>query len=196
MYKSISSSAYPTDTALVEALFRREETALEEAGKRYGSLLKRMSSRFLTDPRDREEAESDALLKLWHAIPPHRPESLPAFLTTLMRRSAIDRQRHISRAGAIPPDCLAALDELAEILPDHRSTEDQVMARELGRSLSGFLEGLEGRRREIFLRRYYGSEKVKDMAKAMDLSSSTVEKELKALRLELKKKLESEGYTL
>ena len=70
------------------------------------------------------------------------------------------------------------------------------MARELARSINGFLEGLNARSREIFLRRYYGSEKVKEMAAAMALSTSTVEKELKALRLDLKKKLESEGKVI
>ena len=196
MTQSSLSHAYPTEPALIEGLFRREEAALEETKHRYSALMRRMAARFLTDPRDREEAESDALLRLWKAIPPHRPESLPAFLTTLLRRAAIDRQRHISRAGAIPADCLAALDELAELLPHHEGTEDQLMARELARSINGFLEGLNARSREIFLRRYYGSEKVKEMAAAMALSASTVEKELKALRLDLKKKLESEGYTV
>lgn len=196
MTQSSLSHAYPTETALIEGLYRREERALEETRDRYRGLMRRMAARFLTDPRDREETESDALLRLWKAIPPHRPESLPAFLTTLLRRAAIDRQRHISRAGAIPADCLAALDELAELLPHHEGTEDQLLARELGQSINGFLEGLNARSREIFLRRYYGAEKVKEMAAAMALSASTVEKELKALRQNLKKKLESEGYTV
>ena len=196
MSQTILNPAYPTEAALTEGLFRREEAALEAVQLQFSSLLNRFAARFLSDPRDREEAVSDALLRLWKAIPPHRPASLAAFLTTLMRRSAIDRQRHISRAGAVPEDCLAALDELAELLPHHQGTEDQLIARELGQSINGFLEGLDARSREIFLRRYYGSEKVKEMAAAMSVSTSTVEKDLKTLRMELKKKLESEGYTV
>ena len=144
--------------------------------------------------RDREEAESDALLRLWNAIPPHRPASLPAFLTTLMRRAAIDKQRKISRAGAIPSHCLTALDELAELAPAENSTEEAVIARELGSLINRFLGELPPRRREIFLRRYYGLESIAEIARAMAISSSTVEKELKSVRDALKKKMESEGF--
>lgn len=196
MSKTILTPAYPTEASLTEGLFQREEAALEAVQQRYGSLLQRFAARYLSDERDREEAVSDALLRLWKAIPPQRPASLPAFLTTLMRRAAIDRQRHISRAGAVPAECEAALEELAELLPDSRSTEEEVLARELGACINGFLEELPPRSREIFLRRYYGSEAVKGIASALDVSTSTVEKELKTLRQDLKKKLEREGYTL
>nr|MBQ6242411.1 sigma-70 family RNA polymerase sigma factor [Lachnospiraceae bacterium] len=188
--------AYATDEALTEGLFRREEAALEAVQARYGGLMKRLVSRFLGDARDREEAVSDTMLRLWQAIPPHRPASLPAFLTTLARRAAIDRQRHNNRAGAVPEGCLTALDELAELLPSDSGTEDELMAKELGRCLNAFLAEQPPRRREIFLRRYYGAEPVRDMAAAMGVSTSTIEKELKALRHSLKKKLESEGFAV
>ena len=187
---------YATDEALTEGLFRREEAALEAVQERYGGLMKRLVSRFLGDARDREEAVSDTMLRLWQAIPPHRPASLPAFLTTLARRAAIDRQRHNSRAGAVPGDCLTALDELAELLPSDSGTEDELMAKELGRCLNTFLAEQKPRRREIFLRRWYGAEAVREMAAAMGVSTSTIEKELKALRHSLKKKLESEGFAV
>ena len=194
MIHADSSTIYSSEEAILEGLFRRDEAALEAAQQRYGSLLKSFSGRFLSDARDREEAESDALLRLWNAIPPHRPASLPAFLTTLMRRAAIDKQRKISRAGAIPSHCLTALDELAELAPAENSTEEAVIARELGSLINRFLGELPPRRREIFLRRYYGLESIAEIARAMAISSSTVEKELKSVRDALKKKMESEGF--
>lgn len=190
--KTISPPAW--DEAIIEGLFRRDGAALEAAQQRYSPLLKRIISRFLKDERDREEALSDTLLRLWQAIPPHRPASLPAFLTTLSRRAAIDKQRSVSRAGAIPPDCVESLEELAELLPDRMDTEEQVLAGELAGSINRYLEELSPRRREIFLRRYYGAEPIRSMAAAMGLSLSTVEKELKLVRDDLKEKLEKEGY--
>lgn len=190
--KTISPPAW--DEAIIEGLFRRDGAALEAAQQRYSPLLRRIIARFLKDERDREEVLSDTLFRLWQAIPPHRPASLPAFLTTLSRRAAIDKQRSISRAGAIPADCVEALDELAELLPDRMDTEGQVLARELADIINSYLEALPPRRREIFLRRYYGAEPVRSMAAAMGLSLSTVEKELKLVRDDLKEKLEKEGY--
>lgn len=190
--KNISLPA--SDEAIIRGLFRRDDAALEAARQRYSPLLKRIIARFLKDERDREEALSDTLLRLWQAIPPHRPLSLPAFLTTLGRRAAIDKQRSISRAGAIPPDCVEALDELAELLPDRMDTEGQVLARELAGIINSCLEALPPRQREIFLRRYYGAEAVRNIAAAMGLSLSTVEKELKLVRQNFKEKLEKEGY--
>lgn len=187
---------YGTEEALTEGLLRHEEKALEAVRSRYGGMIRRLAGRFLKDERDREEVMSDTLLRLWQAVPPHRPASLPAFLTTLARRAAIDRQRHEQRAGAVPKDCLTSLDELAELVPSDSGTEDAVMAKELARCLDGFLAEQTPRGREIFLRRYYGAEPVKGVATAMNVSTSTVEKELKALRHALKKKLESEGFAV
>lgn len=187
---------YGTEEALTEGLFRHEEEALETVRSRYGGMIRRLAGRFLKDERDREEVMSDTLLRLWQAVPPHRPASLPAFLTTLARRAAIDRQRHEQRAGAVPGDCLTALDELAELLPSDSGTEEQFLAKELARCLDAFLTEQAPRSREIFLRRYYGAEPVRNVAEAMAVSTSTVEKELKALRHALKKKLESEGFTV
>lgn len=186
--------AEPNDDAIVARLFERDDTALDAVQSKYALLLSSFPARFLNDPRDREEAVNDALLRLWNSVPPDKPRSLGAYLTTLLRRSAIDRLRRMSRAKDCPAALTESLDELDEILPDRSSTEDAFLSRELGRSISAFLKELPARSREIFMRRYYGAGSVKEIASALGVSASTVEKELKKLRLQLKEKLEREGF--
>ena len=48
------------DREIVEKLFFRDDTALEELEKKYGSRLLKLAGRFLRSREDAEEAVSDA----------------------------------------------------------------------------------------------------------------------------------------
>lgn len=183
-----------SEEVLIRLFEERSEDALRLTEARYAPALRRFASRLLCDERDREEAVSDALLAAWQAIPPHRPRSLPAFLTMLTRRAAIRLLRQHSRRREVPRDRLLALEELEEVLPDRTETEDSLMAQELARSLEAFLTAQPARSREIFLSRYYDSLPVGEIAERLHLSRSTVEKELKKARGLLRDHLRKEGY--
>jgi len=184
------------DESLIRRLEARREEALEDIHRQYGPYMEHFSARFLGDARDREEAVSDTLLGLWQSIPPHKPRSLQAFMTTLLRRACIKRLRWQNREKEVPREHLAALEELEEVLPDSSDVEDELLAREISGILEDFLWAQEARRRRIFLLRYYESRPVAEVAALLSVSSSTVEKELKALRTALRERLEKEGYTV
>ena len=190
------TSGYIGDSAVIDKLFRRDENGLKEASKAYEKGLLHFSSRFLKDERDREEALSDTYLRLWNSIPPTRPHSLKAYLYTLTRRSCIDLLRKKAKEERVCADFSESLEELSEVLPDTKDTEDEVMARELGRAISAFLKKQDARDRRIFLKRYFEACPVKETAEELGVSTSTVEKALKRLRMSLKDYLESEGYGL
>lgn len=185
-----------SEAALLRLFEERKEEAIQETKARYGPFLEQFSARFLGDGRDREEAISDALLGLWNAIPPHKPLSLKAFLTTLIRRACVKRLRDQNRKKEVPREHLLALEELEEVLPDTGEVEDELLAQELSRTLEDFLWEQEPRRRKIFLLRYYESRPVAEVAELLSVSRSTVEKELKTLRTALRERLEKEGYAI
>lgn len=185
-----------SEAALLRLFEERKEEAIQETKACYGPFLEQFSARFLGDGRDREEAISDALLGLWNAIPPHKPLSLKAFLTTLIRRACVKRLRDQNRKKEVPREHLLALEELEEVLPDTGEVEDELLARELSRTLEDFLWEQEPRRQRIFLLRYYESRPVAEVAELLSVSMSTVEKELKALRTTLRERLEKEGYAI
>ncbi|MBO4872440.1 MAG: RNA polymerase sigma factor [Lachnospiraceae bacterium] len=186
----------PDDQELVQRFFSRDESVLEAVLQKHGSLLRRLAARFLSDSRDCEETVSDVLLAAWNAIPPQRPENLPAFLVTLTRRAAISRLRGLTRAKDVPAEHLLALEELEDVLPDRSGVEDALLAGELAASIEDFLRGLPPRRRTVFLFRYYASCSVDEISSRLFVSRSTVEKELQKARRDLKAKLEKEGYTV
>lgn len=185
-----------SEAALLRLFEERQEEAIQETKARYGPFLEQFSARFLGDGRDREEAISDALLGLWNAIPPHKPLSLKAFLTTLIRRACVKRLRDQNRKKEVPREHLLALEELEEVLPDTGEVEDELLAQELSRTLEDYLWEQEPRRRKIFLLRYYESRPVAEVAELLSVSRSTVEKELKTLRTTLRERLEKEGYAI
>lgn len=190
----IKTDTLPDDGGIVGLFEARDEEALRQTEKAHGALIRRVASRFLDDGRDCEEVVSDVLLAAWNAIPPHRPDSLPAFLVTLARRAAISRLRAENRAKDVPREHLLVLEELEEILPDSGSPEGEVIAKELAASISAFLKTQPARRRAVFLYRYYASCSVEEISRRLSLGRSTVEKDLKKTRDALKKQLEREGY--
>ncbi len=189
-----TGDVFPDDGGIVELFEKRDEEALRQTEKAHGALIRRTAARFLDDGRDCEEVVSDVLLAAWNAIPPHKPDSLPAFLVTLARRAAISRLRAETRAKDVPREHLLVLEELEEILPDRGSPEGEVIAKELAASISAFLKKQPARRRAVFLYRCYASCSVEEISRRLSLSRSTVEKDLKKTRDALKKQLEREGY--
>ena len=194
MHTEQKTSVILPEEALIRLFEERREEAITQTREAYGPWLGQFAARLLTDPRDREEALADTLLGAWQAIPPHKPLSLKAFLTTLLRRACIKRLREQSRGKEVPKEHLLALEELEEVLPDTSATEDALLARELSQSLENFLAGQPARRRHIFLLRYYDSCSIQEIAALLKVSRSTVDKELQTARQLLKETLRKEGY--
>lgn len=89
-----------------------------------------------------------------------------------------------------------ALDELAECIPDMRSTEEAVEAAELERMMNEFLRTLPERECNVFLRRYWYVEEYSEIAKRYGMKLNTVKTSLFRTRAKLREYLESEGVIL
>ena len=121
-------------------LNHRNEQALEETAKQYGALCRSVALDILGDAQDTEECLNDALFAVWNAIPPAQPENFRAYLLKLLRNIALDRYKAKQRNKRGNGQYAAALDELAEILPDTQSTEDAVEQRESNGKCNGAKE--------------------------------------------------------
>ena len=184
------------DEEILDLLFARDENALREIDGKYGRRLLTLAGRFLSDERNREEVLSDTYLKVWNTIPPHRPASLPAYLLTLMRRGAIDCFRKNSRQKALPPEGLAPLEELENVLADQSDPLRILSSQEIGQSINAYLRTVSDRQQYVFISRYYLSRPIDEISRLLGVSRSTVEKELAALRRGLREALRKEGYTV
>ena len=183
------------DEEINALFFDRDEKAIAEVDKKYGTYLKNIAADMTADRRDAEECVNDVYLAAWNSIPPNRPASLQAYLTVLLRHAALDVIKKSKRARRIPKKLYAPLDELADILSGD-DTESFFDERALSDIINGYVGSLSSRQRYIFMSRYYVNRSISEIAKKLDVSVSTVKKELSSIKSNLKEKLLKEGYKL
>lgn len=185
-----------SDEKIIELYWSRNEQAIEETDCKYGKYLFVIANNILHNVQDCEDSLSDTYLSAWNSIPPTRPTVLKAFLTTVMRRCAINRYHKRTRKSAVPSEMTVALCELEDFIADDDGIDEVIDAERLGTVISDFVRSLSERRRFIFMSRYYMAESIDSIARDLYLSRSTVNKELATIRSTLKEKLESEGYLI
>ena len=183
------------DRELVRRFRQRDETALGETDAKYGPVCRSLAENLLGSGEDGEECWNDALLRAWNAIPPEEPRSLRAYLLKLTRRLAIDRLRARTAEKRGGGAASLLLEELEECLPGPGSAENEVLARELGEKVNGFLRTLPRRERELFIRRCFYGESAALLAERFGMRENSVNVLLRRTRLKLREMLKKEGYT-
>ena len=184
------------DKKIIELFFARDEKAIEETDLKYKKYLLSVAYNIVHDRRDSEECLNDTYLGAWNAIPPAMPNVLKAFLTTIMRRTAINRYNSNLKKKNIPSEMTDSLSELESFIADDNAIDTEIDAERLGRTISDFIRSLSDRRQFIFMSRYYAADPIDTIARDLSLSRSMVNKELAAIRSALKEELESEGYLI
>ncbi len=178
------------DQRIVMLYWSRNENAIRETEIKYGKYCYSIAYNILHSREDSDECVNDTWNGAWNAIPPERPTKLQSFLARITRNIAIDRYRYDSaqKRGA-EVDC--AIDEYWECIPNgDASIEDEYVMKQ---AINGFLESLDVRTRVIFMRRYWYSMSVKDIADGMRLSETHVSVILHRTRSKFKEYLTKEG---
>lgn len=193
LHEKRRSPTPPSDAEIIELYWQRNEDAIRQTDVKYKSYLYTVAYNILHDSGDCDECLNDTYLGAWNAIPPTRPAVLKAFLTTIVRRVAINRYKLNSRQRRVPSELTDSLSDLENTLPSHPSDAED---GQLGRLLSDFIRGLPERQRYIFMGRYYLCEPIANIAAQLSVSRATVNKEIAAIKAALRQKLESEDYFL
>ena len=183
-----------TDGELVELYWARSEQAIEATEREYGRYFHHIAYGILKNHEDAEEIVNDTYLKAWNTIPPERPDPLRAFLGMITRRLSINRLEQNSAQKRGGGQYNAVLDELSECIGTDADREQS--ASELRELLCAYLATLEPRRRQMFVCRYYYSDTVEDIARALSVGPSYVYRELSATRRALKDYLAERGYNV
>lgn len=184
------------DSDIVALFWSRDEKAITETAAKYGSYCSSIAEHILGCAADAEECVNDTYFSAWNTIPPHRPKVLATFLGKLVRNLAFNRYNllHAQKRGG--HETALILDELAEIVSGKENVEDSVAERELLRELERFLRGLPPEKRLIFLRRYWYSDSIGEIAKQLSKSENAVTVALNRLRKRLRDDLTKRGYVL
>ena len=174
-------------TELINALLRRLEGSLEQLRLHYGPLIRYVINPILTDERDREEAMSDILLRVWDRVDQYNPKqgSFPNWLSTLSRNAAIDRARRLPPKG----------EELKETIPAPDSDPEQaLLKRERQRALHIALNQLEPSDKSLFYRKYYYRQSMAQIAAELGTTERAIEGKLYRIKQKLRKALGGEYH--
>ena len=181
-----------TDTEIINLFFERSEQAIDKLAKKHGNAVARVARNILGNEQDTEECVNDTYLGAWNAIPPHRPSPLRTFVCKIARNLAT-KKYHANTAVIRNSQYDLVLDELEEYLADNSSVEEAYEAKELRSAINGFLAALNPSDRFLFLRRYWYSDPVKDIAEMAHSTTNSVTVRLFRIRKKLKLYLEKEG---
>ncbi len=182
------------DERIVALYWERSEQAIRETESKYGRFCYSVAYHLLHNAEDATESVNDTYLEAWNSMPPHKPDSLIAFLGRITRRLSVDRWRstHAEKRGGGEYPLL--LDELSECIPSKDSVEQQVELKELAETVNRFLTGLSKEKQQVFLRRYWYGDSMEELATKFGFSVSKVKSMLFHTREGLRERLKKEGF--
>ena len=164
-----------TDQEILALGQARDQEAIAAMAEKYGAYCHTVARNVLGNDADAEECVNDAYLAVWNAIPRAQPQNLLAYLAKTTRN--------------------ILLDELAEVLPGEGSVEDEAAQGELVEAINTFLKEKATRaERQLFLRRYFWGDSIRDLAQAFRYSESKVKSRLFRVRKRLRAYLEERGW--
>lgn len=182
------------DSKIIKLYWQRNEAAIAETKNKYGAYCFTVASSILLNREDSEECVSDTWMFAWNSIPPHRPNRLKMFLAKITRNLSFNKysKKTAEKRGGGEID--AVLHELEECIAGSGDVESAYIAEELEQSIRKFVRGLPERECNLFVRRYFFTESISDIAKRYNLTKNNTSVILSRTRQKLKKHLEQEGY--
>ena len=180
-----------TDSQIIALFWERNEDAIRETDAVYGRKLFAVSDKILRSREDAEESVSDTYMKAWETIPPQRPSFFYAYLAKICRNFSLRRLQWNSAAKR-NAEVVSLTQELEACIPD-RSHERKLEGEEIGMVLNRFLGSLSLESRLIFMRRYWYTDSIAEIAARYRISQSKVKTQLHRTRKKLQVFLEKEG---
>ncbi len=183
------------DSKIVALFFSRSQQAIAELSAKYGAACGRIARNILKNEQDAQECVNDTWLAAWNTIPPQSPDPLSAYIFRIVRNIATTRY-HANTAAKRNSHYDVALEELEGCLAGLVSVEQQAEANLLSARLDAFLDTLDRDSRVLFVRRYWYSDSVTDLAALFRISAGNVSVRLSRIRGKLKAFLKKEGDVL
>ncbi len=183
----------PEDGEIVDLYWARDERAIKLTDLKYRAYLMHVAENILHDLQDSEECLNDTYVAAWNSMPPNRPQILKAFLSTIIRRNALNlhRNQNTQKRGGVSQ--ALSLSDLDDMVSDYGSEYTNQDVACLAGALETYLDQLDERRRYVFLSRFYYGKSIAEIADTMQCHRSAVNRDLTYIRTTLRKHLEKEG---
>jgi len=181
------------DERIIELYWNRNEDAISETAKKYGSYCNEIAWNILHCKEDVEECVNDAYFHTWEAIPPQWPKIFIAFLGKIARNQSLDKYKYLTREkrghGSVP----LVLDELEDCITSDINIEKEYEITVITDLINEFLTTLNEVERFIFVRRYWYLDTISIIASRSLKSENNVKSILFRIRKKLKATLNKEG---
>lgn len=181
------------DSKIIDLFFAREEQAIASLSAKYGTVCNRIAKNILKSDLDAEECVNDAYLAVWNTVPPEKPEPLKAYISRIVRNIAIAKY-HANTSVKRNSFYDVALEELEDCLAASQTVEREVTANELTEQINRFLGTIDEESRMLFVRRYWYSDNISDLADRFHTSNNNISVRLSRIRGKLKNYLQKEWY--
>ncbi len=181
------------DIEIIDLYWNRCEDAIRETDLKYGKLCKNIAYNILSSAEDAEECVNDAYLGTWNAIPDERPGFFSAFLCRIVRNLSLKRYEYV-HAQKRNPSVVTSLDELYACVSEDAAIDNEYEDSVLRDAIDSFLEMLHEDARNIFIRRYWFFDPIKEIALRYGMSVSKVDSTLVRTRKKFKQFLIREGF--
>lgn len=180
------------DSKIIELFYARSEQAIMELSQKYGAVCIKIAKNILNNKLDAEECVNDAYLGAWNTIPPQNPNPLLTYISRIVRNLSIKRY-HSNTSVKRNSFYDAALDELENCISSDNTVEAELSAKELAHIIDDFLDTLDKDNRVMFVRRYWYSDSISDIAARFHTSNNNISVRLSRTREKLKNYLKKEG---
>ncbi|MDO5344755.1 MAG: sigma-70 family RNA polymerase sigma factor [Lachnospiraceae bacterium] len=165
------------DASIIELFWKRDETAIQELSSKYTGYCYKIAWNLLQNHEDAEECLNDTWFAAWGYMPPQRPSVLSVFVGRITRGLAIDRfrKKHAAkRADGHMEDVCGEMDEISFSY----TLDEQMAEKELINVIEAFLRKLSDADRDIFIRRYWYLDTIKEIAKRHGVSEGCIKTNL------------------
>ncbi len=183
------------DNKIIELFFARMEQAIVELSAKYGTVCSRIARNILKNDLDAEECVNDTYLAAWNTIPPQKPDPLKTYIFRIVRNISIAKY-HANTSVKRNSYYDVALEELENCLTPPATIEQEIEESELSKQIDCFLDTLDKENRVMFVRRYWYSDSISDIAEQFHISNHNVSVRLSRIREKLKNHLKKEGYEI
>ena len=183
------------DGMIIDMYWNRNESAIEETNKKYGSYCFTIANNILNNKEDSDECVNDTWLRTWNVIPPKKPEKFKIFLGKITRNLSFDKykSKHSSKRNC---EMLYILDELSECISGGNTTDKEVEMKLLSECINSFLKTISERDRAVFLKRYFYALTVTEIADKLNITPNNTSAILSRIRNKLREYLVKEGFEI
>lgn len=175
------------DKKIIAAIIKHDEQMLAFVVRKYSKLLWKIAAPILINAasaQDVEECVADVFIHLWQYPEKYDSDkgSLSTWLSVVARSKAIDRYRQIIGKRELSAEEIVVegpvYAEIATTDADHEK-------------LLSCINELDGKEKELIIRRYYYEQKPAEIAVVMDIPKKQVENKLYYVKQKLKKMMEN-----